>query len=127
MSNYKVCIYFKGKEKPLILTDAITKDFTYDDSVKYFTDILKNENKVITLDFSNDIVIFNCKDVDAIKVSKPILNETIVTTDDEDVDISVEEGKFIKDEKLKTEFDTAEEDDDEVFDSADSKIEIVED
>lgn len=120
MSNFRVCIYFKTKEKPVIITDSINKDFTYEDSVNFFKDVLKGENKVVTIDFPNDTLVFNCKDVDVVKISKPELGDTIVADDEHDSIVPASPNLNIKSED-------PDEEADDGFDDEEKTIDVVED
>ena len=120
MSNFRVCVYFKTKEKPVIITDSISKDFTYDDSVNFFKDVLKGENKVVTIDFPNDTLVFNCKDVDVVKISKPELGDTIVADDEHDSIVTESPNLNIKSEE-------SDEEADDGFEDEEKTIDVVED
>jgi len=88
-SKFKICIYLKGREKPIILTDVITPEHTYQETVKFFQEELKGDNKIITLEFSNDNFVFNTRDLECVVVSKPSLDNLSLVTDG---DISKEAG-----------------------------------
>ena len=125
MSNtYKINIYFKGKEKPLILTDDITKEHPYMDTIEYFKDVMHGDNKIITLDFANDYAIFNAKNVDYVTVSKPHLDDKddITLIDGDKSDTSKE---IIIDADESANEEVAE--DDEVFNNDSDDITVVED
>jgi hypothetical protein len=118
-SEYKICIYFRGKEKPVILTDYSTKDAPYSDTIDFFTNVLKGENTVSVIDFANDNLVFNHRDVECVKVSKPELpEESLVAADEEDV---------ISEESKNDDFeeDVTKDDEEEVF-GEDNDIEVVE-
>jgi len=126
MSNtYKINIYFKGKEKPLILTDNISKENPYRNTIEYFKDVMRGDNKVITIDFANDYAIFNAKDVNYVTISKPQLDEEDdITLLDENND-QVDEKEIIIDSGENGNEEVAE--DDEVFNNDSDDITIVED
>jgi len=121
-SSFRICIYFKTKEKPVIITDNTNKDFTYEDSINFFKDVMKGENKVVTLDFPNDTLVFNCKDVDIVKISKPELGDTIVASDDHDSLMTEAPNLNIKSEEP-----DAEDESDESFEDDKEVIGVVED
>ncbi len=121
-SSYRICIYLKSKEKPVIITDNTSKDFTYEDCVNFFKNVLKGENKVVTLDFPNDTLMFNCKDVEFAKISKPEIGDTIVADDEHDSILSAQPNLNIKSEEKEQE-----ESDDESFENEEEVIGVVED
>lgn len=83
--KFKICIYLKGREKPIILTDVVTAETPYNDTISFFQDALKGDNKIVTLDFSNDNVILNLKDIETVVISKPTIDTlNLVTVDDSD-------------------------------------------
>jgi hypothetical protein len=119
-SEYKICIYFRGKEKPVILTDYSTKDSPYSDTLDFFTDVLKGENKVSVMDFANDNLVFNHRDVESVKISKPELpEESLVAVDEDDEVISDEDNDTPSEEEV------TKEDEEEVF-GEETDIEVVE-
>lgn len=85
-NEIKICIYLKCREKPIVLTDIVTNEDTYENKVEFFHSALSGENKIVTIDFLNDNIIFNLKDVEAVVVSKPQVNtdSSIIVTDADD-------------------------------------------
>ena len=125
-SKYKICIYLKGKEKPIILTDVVSKENTYQDTVEYFFDAKKEKDKLLTLDFNNDNVILNTSDIDAVVISKPVIDTANLVTVEEDIEIldeadDAQPEKFSVDEVIDTD-EISEEDEASVFDSAGDSI-----
>ena len=102
-SKYKICIYMKNREKPIILTDVINKDNTYKDTVDFFGNSLDGKSKTVVLDFINDNVVLNIKDIDSVVISKPNLDDVdLISSDMEDeevVNLSDDESINTEDEE----------------------------
>lgn len=128
-ATYKTCIYLKGREKPIIVTDKTSEDNTYLDTVNFFHESLTGENKVVTINSFNDHIILNLKDIEAVVVSKPMLDDvdaiTIIEESEDDNDNSnVSEDSPIA-ETVTDDSDTPE--DEEVFNNDSDDINVVED
>lgn len=94
-NEVKICLYLKNREKPVILTDTVTNEDTYDNKVEFFRSAMTGENKIVTIDFMNDNLIFNMKDIDAVVISKPSVgkNEELIVSADDDLGLSRDEIK----------------------------------
>lgn len=92
-NDIKIAVYFKNREKPVILTDSVTAEDTYDNKVEFFHKLLSSENKILTVDFLKDNFIFNASDVQSIVISKPELNPDtdLIVNDDNDMDMTRDE------------------------------------
>ena len=92
--DIKIAVYFKNREKPIILTDTITAEDTYENKLDYFHKLLNGEDKIMTIDFLKDNFIFNAKDIQSVVMSKPELTtdtDLIVTDEDDDLGLSRDE------------------------------------
>lgn len=129
-ATYKTCIYLKGREKPIIVTDKPSEDNSHSDTVDFFHEALSGENKVVTINSFNDHIILNLKDIEAVIVSKPALDDvddiSVLDESDDDVDINDES---ITEEVVpsKETTDDAVPEDEEVFNNDSDDIEVVED
>lgn len=121
-NEYKICIYFFNKEKPLIITDVSSKESPYIDTIKQFEKILERRNNITTLEFAHDIITFNDKDVESVKISKPELNEADLVVSTDAPSNAKPLGLSIKSEDGKVEDDEG----DEVFEDDSTDIQVVE-
>ena len=95
--DIKIAVYFKNREKPIILTDTITAEDTYENKLDYFHKLLNGEDKIMTIDFLKDNFIFNAKDIQSVVISKPELttDTDLIVTDEEDNDLGLSKDEII--------------------------------
>ena len=121
-ATYKTCIYLKGREKPIIVTDKTSEDNTHADTVNFFHEALSGENKVVTINSFNDHIVLNLKDIEAVVISKPTLDDMdeINVLDEKETPI---ENTLITEEAADNEVP----DNEEVFNNDSNDITVVED
>lgn len=73
-NRIKICIYFKNREKPVILSDVLNQETTFESILKTFQDLFASESRTVVLEFANDYILLNTKDVETIVISKPTIN-----------------------------------------------------
>ena len=127
-SEFKICIYLKNREKPIILTDVINKDNLHSDVIERFQNIMSSKDeKLHTLDFNNDILLVLNRDIESIKISKPIVNdlemsiEAVAESNDIDNKLNDEDIVIKKDEESLE----GENENDEIFNNTDDDIEVI--
>ena len=124
-ATYKTCIYLKGREKPIIVTDKTSEDNTHADTVQFFHDALTGDNKVVTINSFNDNIILNLKDIEAVIVSKPTIDDMDeINVLDEESDLNTPTEDIIP-TSMVTDNETPE--DEEVFNNDSDDITVVED
>ncbi len=100
--DIKIAVYFKNREKPIILTDTITNEDTYENKLDFFHKLLNGEEKITTIDFLKDNFIFNTKDIQSVVISKPELttDTDLIVTDEEDDDLALSKSEIIESKPL---------------------------
>jgi hypothetical protein len=100
--DIKIAVYFKNREKPIILTDTITNEDTYENKLDFFHKLLNGEEKITTIVFLKDNFIFNTKDIQSVVISKPELttDTDLIVTDEEDDDLALSKGEIIESKPL---------------------------